>query len=270
MFKRFLHGIRYEVSGVCLLMLAASASPLAAQSGPSAEELKRANNPLANMKALNFQNYYTPALYGLPDDITNTFWIRYAQPVGRVLIRASLPLNTLPSGQTDPKSGVGDFNIFATYLATPETAATQFGIGPLLAAPTASDDVLGSGKWQAGAAIVVFSAPSTQIQFGGLVTVQASFAGDDDRADTGLLVLQPFAMWQLGKGTYLRSAPLWVFNLESGDYNVPFGLGVGKVVKVGNTVFNIFLEPQFTMLHEGVGQPAFQLFTGLNLQFVSD
>lgn len=46
----------------------------------------------------------------------------------------------------------------------------------------------------------------------------------------------------------------------------PF-LGIGKVVKVGTTVFNIFAEPQFTVLREGVGQPEFQFFIGLNTQF---
>ncbi len=40
------------------------------------------------------------------------------------------------------------------------------------------------------------------------------------------------------------------------------------MIGVGRTVFNIFIEPQFTILHEGVGQPAFQLYTALNMQFV--
>jgi len=47
---------------------------------------------------------------------------------------------------------------------------------------------------------------------------------------------------------------------------MPLGLGMGKVVKTGNTVFNLFIEPQYTMLHKGV-QPQFQVFTGINLQF---
>ena len=41
----------------------------------------------------------------------------------------------------------------------------------------------------------------------------------------------------------------------------------GKVLKVNNIVFNIFAEPQFTILHKGVGQPEVQLFIGLNTQF---
>ena len=44
--------------------------------GPSEEELKAANNPLANFTALNIQNYYIPSLYDLPDKSVNTGWIR--------------------------------------------------------------------------------------------------------------------------------------------------------------------------------------------------
>ena len=40
---------------VCVLVLALAA-PLAAQDGPSAEELAQANNPLAAANALNFHN----------------------------------------------------------------------------------------------------------------------------------------------------------------------------------------------------------------------
>jgi len=75
-------------------------------------------------------------------------------------------------------------------------------------------------------------------------------------------------MIQVGKGTYLRSAALWVFDIENSSYNVPVGFGIGKVVKSGRTVFNMFIEPQFTILHDGVGQPELQIFAALNMQFL--
>ena len=232
---------------------------------PTAEELARANNPLADIKAVNFQNYYVPKLYGLDNEVANTFWVRAVKPTGRVLWRASLPLATVP-GATESVSGLGDFNIFGAYLIA-QDPKLSFGVGPQLVAPTASEDELGAGKWQLGLAAVMFAVPSPKLQYGALVTWQASIAGDEDRRDTSLFVTQVFGMWQLGGGKYLRSAPLWVFDLKTGYYNVPFGFGVGQVTKVNNTVFNIFVEPQFTILHNGVGQPALQIFTGLNMQF---
>ena len=117
-----------------------------------------------------------------------------------------------------------------------------------------------------GAAVVAFKA-TRLVQVGGLVTWQGSFAGDEDRPSTSILAAQPFGVWQLGKGTYLRSTGVWNFDLESGEYAVPIGFGIGHVLRAGGVVYNIFLEPQFTILHDGTGQPKIQLFAGLNLQF---
>ena len=237
----------------------------AAQEEPSAEAMAQANNPLASAYALNFQNFYSPSLYGVPDRSANTFWVRTAIPIGRTLTRASLPLATRPSSPTESQAGLGDFNIFTAYLFV-SNPTTSLGVGPLLVAPTATDDALGQGKWQAGAAAVAFKATRV-VQVGGLITWQGSFAGDSARASTSLLAVQPFAIWQLGGGTYLRSTGIWGFDLKSGDYAVPFGIGIGQVLKAGKVVYNLFLEPQFSILHNGTGQPKVQLFAGLNLQF---
>lgn len=254
------------------LWLICSSTLLAQEPPPegaeAADVAANANNPLADIRAVNFQNYYYSKLYGLDDEVANTFWIRAAAPTGRVLWRLSIPFATVPTpGSPESEVGLGDTQLFAAYLAVQKPTLT-FGIGPQLAMPTAASDALGSGKWQGGLAAVVFAVPDPKFQVGGLVLWQTSFAGDEERDDTNVLAVQPFAFWQLGKGTYLRAAPIWAFNLETGDYNVPFGIGIGQVVPVGRTVFNIFLEPQFTILHEGVGQPAFGLFLGLNMQFL--
>lgn len=253
-----------------LVMLLGTSAPAAAQEEQLTEEERvkiraQANNPLASMNALNFQNFYSSALYGLPDRTANTFYIRAAVPIGRTLTRASLPLATRPSGPTEAESGLGDFNIFTAYLFVSD-ATTSLGVGPLLVAPTATDDALGQGKWQAGVAAIAFKA-TPKVQVGGLVTWQGSFAGDEDRESTSLMAVQPFAVWQLGGGTYLRSTGIWGFDLKSGDYAVPIGFGIGQVLGQGRVIYNIFFEPQFTILHDGVGQPKVQLFAGLNLQF---
>jgi hypothetical protein len=46
------------------------------------------------------------------------------------------------------------------------------------------------------------------------------------------------------------------------------GAGAGKVwLRPGGASINAFAEPQFTVAHDGAGQPKFQVFMGLNLQF---
>ena len=118
-----------------------------------ASDLAQANNPLANMTALNFHNYYAPKLTDAPSDAyLNTAWIRFAKPFakGRLLFRLSIPLNTItypdPYGTVFAMNGMGDMNAFLSYNFISKPTATV-GVGPLVVAPTASDDSLGAGKW---------------------------------------------------------------------------------------------------------------------------
>ena len=233
--------------------------------GPSDEEIKKANDPMADAKALNLQNYYVSSLYGVEDATINQFLVRYSQPIGRVLIRASMPfiVSSLPS--SEPVTGLGDFNMFAIYSFTP-SPGNKLGIGSLIVAPTGTRD-LGQGKWQTGISALAFMAKSKQMQWGSLLQWQISFAGDEDRENVSLLIPQVFLIWQIGGGTYLRSTGIWSFDLYSGNYNVPIGIGIGKVVKVGKVVFNIFAEPQFSVFAVGAGQPKVQTFFGFNSQF---
>lgn len=246
-------------------------APSEAAPKPAADAAAQANNPLANMTALNFQNYYIGRVTETSDD-ANQFWVRFAQPLEvyqtRWIMRASLPVNTYPNlmdGGHD--TGLGDFNIFAAYLLDTGNPAVSFGFGPQLTMPTATKDELGSEKWSAGFANVLFNANSHRFQYGYLLTWQASFAGSHDRANVNTGALQPFGFYQLGEGYYLRSAPIWVYNFANDDYSVPLGVGLGKVIKAGKTVFNLFVEPQVSVLDRGPGSPDWQIFAGFNMQF---
>jgi hypothetical protein len=233
----------------------------------------QANNPLANMTAFNLQNYYVGALTD-SDDSANQFWLRYAKPFGFAggnwLLRASLPVNSFPTPPVgDKKTGIGDLNLFTAYLIDTGNPAISFGIGPQLTAPTASEQELGSEKWSAGLVNVLFNATSPKFQYGYLITWQASFAGESDRANVNVGALQPFAFYQLGGGHYLRAAPIWVYNFENDNYSIPLGIGYGKVIKKQKTVYNLFVEPQFSVADRGPGQPEWQIYFALNMQFLN-
>jgi len=254
---------KHIIGLICLICFISQTS--AQEEGPTAEELAKANNPLADMIAFNIQYYYRPALNGVEEGMVNTNWYRFAIPTGPILWRLSAPLETR-SISTYTRSGLGDLDLFAAYLAVTKPKLT-FGIGPSASFPTASKDELGNGKYTLGLAAVVFAVPNPQLQYGALVIWRTSIAGDENRADVNFMAIQPFYFWQLGGGTYIRGAPIMVFDLESGDYHIPLALGIGQVLKVGGTVFNFFIEPQYSVLVEGVGQPNFQIYTGVNMQF---
>lgn len=259
-------------AGIAAAQIAfALSAPTFAADAPAAAA--QANNPLANMTAFNLQDYYIGKLTG-SDDSANQFWLRYAKPfsVGNTnwIMRASLPINTYPTPPVgDKETGIGDFNVFAAYLFDTGNPAVSFGIGPQLTIPTATEDALGSEKWSGGFANVLFNASSSKFQYGYLLTWQGSFAGEESRDDVNVGAFQPFAFLQLGGGTYLRSAPIWVKNFDNESYSVPLGLGAGQVIKQGKTVYNVFVEPQYSVADKGSGQPQWQVLLGFNMQFLN-
>lgn len=250
-----------------------AASPVIVSADDHANAAAQANNPLANMTAFNIQDYYIGDI-SESDKTANQAWLRFAKPFSisksKWIMRASLPINTFPTPPDgDKKTGIGDVSVFAAYLIDTGNPAVSFGIGPQLTAPTASRDGLGSEKWSAGFANVLFNASSVKFQYGYLLTWQESFAGESHREDVNIAAFQSFGFFQLGGGTYLRAAPIWSFNLRNGDYSIPLGLGVGQVIKHGKTVYNLFLEPQFSVADEGPGQPRWQMLAGFNMQFLN-
>ena len=169
--------------------------------------------------------------------------------------------------ELDHETGLGDFNAFAAYLIDVGNPAVSFGVGPLIAAPTATEDALGSGKWSAGFVNILFNGTSPTFQYGYLLTWQTSFAGDDDRAKVNVAAFQPILIYQLGGGTYLRSTPIMTYDFENDTYSVPLGLGIGQVWKSGTTTYNLFVEPQWSVADKGAGWPEWQVFLGFNMVF---
>ncbi len=254
------------------LLLGCAFAATAQESDTSAEQAgggdaAQANNPLADFRAFNLQNYYIPELSGGIDSTANNFVLRYAQPFGRWLMRASLPFLRVPTGPNTTESGMGDADVFFAYLFDTGNPARSFGVGPQLVLDTASDNATGAGKTQAGVAAVIFDATSQLFQWGALLTYRTDIAGSSSRPDTSVLAAQPFYFFQLGNGNYIRGAPIWVFDLENDTYSVPVGLGFGRVVPTEKVVYNFFIEPQFTILSKGAGQPEFQLLMAVNMQF---
>ncbi len=234
----------------------------------SAEDVNAANNPLTPKLGVNFQDQYAPRLYD-SDDWTNAFLLRSTVPHklfgAAQLLRVTLPVATAPDFTGGHSTGLGDFNLFDLFLT--KAGALQIGAGPQFTFPTASKDELGTGKWQAGLAGVAI-APQPWGLIGGLLTWQHSFAGDSDRATQNNLSAQPFFIYNLPEGWYLRSTATWNFDLARNHYAIPIGAGVGKVWVLGDgTSVNLFAEPQWTVAHDGAGQPKFQVFAGVNLQF---
>jgi hypothetical protein len=263
---------KLRVCGLAAILLGLAA-PALAQEHPSPESVAQSNNPLSDLTGFNINEYYAPSLYD-SDAVGNVLNMQVVLiPVRRHLdiyhlVRATLPIETVPDSLTSYSSGLGDFTIQDAFKFSKAGAKTEWGIGPLLVMPTASSDALGSGKWQAGAALIVIRLLPGGSVAGGVATWQTDFAGDSERPGTNLATFQPQVALAVGTtGYYISSSPIWNFDFENDRYLIPFSLGVGRVFLVGGTIVNVALEPQVTVYHKGEQQPSMQLFFGLTLQW---
>jgi hypothetical protein len=247
-------------------------SPVAAQA-QGGDAANAANNPLTPSITVNFQDYYVPEIISLPDRDSNQYLQRGLIPHklfgAPQLFRYTLPVATAPTFPRGSETGLGDLFLVDFFTLPLLPGNIEIALGPLLVAPTASDEVLGQGKWQTGPAVAVV-APQKWGLAAGLIQYQQSFAGDDDRPDVRLLTFQPIVTYNLPQGYYLRSSAIWSFDFESDNHFIPVGLGLGNVWKMDErTTANLFIEPQYTVWHEGEGMPRWQIFVGLNLQFAT-
>ena len=225
------------------------------------------NNPIPRTTVFSIHNYHVTELNQLPDTNMNILSLKFTQNIGDLVIRTSIPVITTPEINGESISGIGDINILAPYLFSDKKSDLQYGIGPAITLPTGKTDI-GSKKWKGGVTGVFYNMKNPIFQYGLATVYQISFAGDDNASDRNDLQIQPYGYWQLGKGVFLRSAPAFTFDLKNGNYNIPLGMGIGKIVRVNNALYSFFIEPQYSILQQGIGQSKSQIFMGLNIPII--
>lgn len=231
----------------------------------------QANNPIASATSLNIQNEFVGNLSTI-DASANILNFRAVQPFrlfgGDWVARATLPVVTLPTApDLDHQTGIGDLNVFALKLLDVGSPTVTFGIGPNLTVPSASDRDLGVGTWNLGVANVLFNFTNPRFQWGYLAVWEASVAKARDSApDQNRAFLQPFGIFQLGDGWYLRSSGVWNYDFENDNYALPIGLGFGRVIPTRAALINAFFEPRYSVATRGPGQREWGAFFGVNFQ----
>lgn len=229
----------------------------------------QANNPIAAVTAFSAENYYISDFEGFSED-ANQFLLRYATPLtlggSDWLFRATLPINHFPVPAGGTETGLGDMGLGFTYLFETNEPNVSFGVGPTFRLPTATDSVLGNEKWSGGLNAVYFNGSNSKFQYGYEISWLQSFAGDDSRNYYSVGAFRPFAFYQLGNGWYTGTAPIWIYNFQNDNYNMPIGLRLGKVIEGPNKVVNFWVEPQVSMANRGI-MPDWQFWTGVKIQF---
>lgn len=228
------------------------------------EMAKAAQNPIANMYSLPFQNntIFGVGPYERPQNVLNIQPV-IPVPIGKkvnMINRIIMPVITQPSWTEDESStGFGDI-LWSMYFSPSKSSNIIWGVGPVLQLGTAAGSQYGSGEFGIGPAVVVLAMPGDWV-VGGTVTNLRTF-GD---AKENKFTLQYFANYNF-PGFYLVSAPILTanWNAESNQrWIVPFGAGAGKVFKLGGKLpTNIAAHVYYNAVKpDGIGdwQTRFQL-----------
>ena len=139
--------------------------------------------------------------------------------------------------------GLGDLTD-ALFFTWSTKGKLMLGAGAAFNLPIATDEVLGSGKWQAGPAIRVgYQAPNWR--FGLLAANRWSFAGDSNRADVNQLLIRGLIRRELRNRWFFISAPIITanWNAASGQkWRVPLGGGFGRSLSRDRVPVNLSLQ----------------------------
>jgi len=133
-----------------------------------------------------------------------------------------------------------------------------WGLGFDLGFPTATEDILGTGKWLAGpSGLGVYLGPKWKI--GALVQQYWDYAGDSDRDSVSLMNLQYFIFYSLDEVTSIGAAPNIIANWEQDRDNawtVPIGLGISRTFQFGKLPVRFGAEAHYSVIQpdDVVGQ----------------
>jgi len=229
----------------CLIVALLIGGGAALAQEDQAELAKKAQNPVASMISLPFQNNFN---FGLgPFDRTQ--YILNIQPVVPISLnkdwnlidRTIIPVVYQPDTSADDgsASGLGDIQT-TLFLSPAKPGKLIWGAGPVFQLPSGTDATLTQGKWGLGPSFVGLTVSGHWV-VGALFNNIWSVGGKEDRAGVNQFLLQYFVNYNLSNGWYLTSAPIITANWKADDgekWTVPFGAGVGKIFRVGRQAMN--------------------------------
>jgi len=223
---------------------------------------KAAQNPVASLISVPVQNNFNGGI----DPGNRTQNVLNIQPViplkvsdnWNLIIRWITPIIYQPLPAASGVSCLGDMQ--PTFLLSPSKPSKLiWGAGPIIQIPTATSNYTGQGKLALGPNIVVLAMPRNFV-VGVLVNNVWSVAGSGSRTDVNQLLLQYFINDNLKKGWYLTTQPIvtanWNATASSGSvWTVPFGGGVGRIMKLGFQPVNINVQAYGNAVHVPQASP---------------
>lgn len=155
------------------------------------------------------------------------------------LVCADSPAEGVPS-----RYGAGDINQSFFFSPKEPFHGWIWGAGPVFLWPSATDDLLGSGKFGAGPTAVLLKQESGWT-YGILANHLWSYCGDSDRRSVNATFLQPFLAYQFPTNTTLTVNTESTYDWANRQWTVPVNLLVSQVLKVGNQPISLQIGPRY-------------------------
>src|SRR5579859_3930269 len=232
---------RPKTRALCALLALASWSIAHAQdSGDQQDLAKKLSNPVASLISVPFQFNYDQNIG--PERDGDKYLLNF-QPVIPVSIssdwnmisRTIVPLanqNNISPG-VGSQFGLGDIteSLFFSPKA-PTSGGWIWGIGPILSMPSATDRLLGAGKWGAGPTFVVLKQQGPWT-YGMLFNHVWSVGGQSNRPGVSSSFVQPFFSYNTPSAWTFTLQTESTYNWKKSQWSVPINIMAAKLVTYG-------------------------------------
>ena len=170
-----------------------------------------------------------------------------------------------PFGRTN---GMGD-SVLLTLLGPNRDDGFVWGVGGTAIFPTATEDVLGQGKWQAGPSALALRLGNDHgglgienWNFGFLAQHWWSYAGDSDRPSTSQTDIQYFINWKMDATQLVGMTPNIRINWEADSdemLSLPIGLGTIGMFRIGKLPVRWGVEAQYYLVQPDSAGPEWNI-----------